>query len=215
MAPNHAETILWLIRHPEPTESAKGRCYGSLDVALPPEGIRHAHSLATALASERFAAIYTSPRQRCMETTRIIATGRSCPLEIVDALRELDFGIFEGRSYDEIAALDPDCYRQWMENPTEVQFPGGESFSQISDRVIGATRDLLARHQGDSIIFVTHGGPIRIILADALGMPSSNIFRIGQRYGAINRIRYPAGIPIVELMNTDNPDAARSRKPMT
>jgi alpha-ribazole phosphatase len=201
---NHAETVLWLIRHPEPTESVKGRCYGSLDVAVSPQGMRQAHSIASVLADQPLGAIYTSPRQRCMETARIIAAGRSRPLEIIDALRELEFGIFEGRSYDEIAALDPDCYRQWMLDPTGAHFPGGESFSQMSDRVIGATRDLLARHQGDSIIFVTHGGPIRIILADALGMPWKNIFRIGQRYGAINRVRYVAGIPIVELMNSED-----------
>lgn len=54
--------------------------------------------------------------------------GRTCPVEIVEAFRELDFVEFEGRTYDEIAALYPEVYRQWMEWPAETQFPGGESF---------------------------------------------------------------------------------------
>jgi alpha-ribazole phosphatase len=195
------ETVLWLLRHPEPEASARGRCYGSLDVALSPDGIRHAHSLADALAQERFATIYASPRQRCKQAARILAAGRTCAVEMVDALRELDFGEFEGRSYDEIAAMYPDVYQKWMERPTETQFPGGESFREMCTRVVTATRDLRSRHTGQSIAFVSHGGVIRIILAHALGMPRANIFRIGQRYGAINMIRYFDETPIVELVN--------------
>src|SRR5260370_31981794 len=122
------ETVLWLLRHPEPEASARGRCYGSLDVALSPDGIRQARSVAHGLAQKTFAAIYTSPRQRCTQAAHILAAGRTCPVETIAALRELDFGEFEGRTYDEIAAMYPDPYQQWMEHPTETRFPGGESF---------------------------------------------------------------------------------------
>lgn len=125
---SNSETVLWLLRHPEPEAEAHGRCYGSLDVALSPNGIRQAHAVANALARESLAAIFTSPRQRCTEAARILAVGRECSVEIVGALRELNFGEFEGRSFDEIAATHPELYRQWMEHPTETQFPGGESF---------------------------------------------------------------------------------------
>ena len=195
------ETVLWLLRHPEPEASARGRCYGSLDVALSPEGIRQARSVADRLAQETFTAIYTSPRQRCRQAAQILAAGRTCPVETKAALRELDFGQFEGRTYDEIAALYPDLYQQWMERPTETQFPGGESYGEMHARVMAITRDLPSRHAGQSIALVTHGGVIRIILADALGMDSGNIFRIGQRYGAINVVRYFGESAIVEMVN--------------
>jgi alpha-ribazole phosphatase len=202
MPASHRETVLWLIRHPEPEQSAQGVCYGSLDVRLSPAGMQQAEAIAQALASQHLDAICSSPSQRCMDTASKIASGRSCVVQTIDALRELHFGAFEGRSYDEIAALYPELYRDWMERPTETQFPGGETFSQISERVIGITHTLLAQHQGWSIVFVTHGGPIRIILADALGLPMRNIFRIGQRHGAVNRIRYSEGNAVVELMNS-------------
>jgi alpha-ribazole phosphatase len=195
------ETVLCLLRHPEPEASARGRCYGALDVALSPDGIRQAHAVANALANETFAAIYTSPRQRCSQAAEILAVGRHCTMETVPALRELDFGEFEGRSYDEIAAIYPDVYQQWMERPTETQFPGGETFREMYARVIATTQELRSRHAGESIALVTHGGVIRIILADSLGVDAANIFRIGQRHGAINVIRYFDETPMVDLVN--------------
>ena len=117
---------------------------------------------------------------------------------------EIHFGEFEGRSYDDIAAEYPDLYRQWMEHPAEVHFPGGESLKQMwtLPQRDGCCRDSSPRLQPHkSIALVTHGGVIRILLAEALGLPPANIFRIGQCYGAINRIRYVDGVPLVDLVN--------------
>ena len=199
--PTNGETVLWLIRHPEPDESVRGICYGSLDVPLSRKGIDQAECIASWLSKHNLDAIYTSPSQRCVETTRRIALGRSCSVEPVDALRELNFGDFEGRSYDEIAECYPELYREWMEHPTEVHFPNGESFQTIADRVAETTSELLARHPNHHIAFITHGGAIRIILADLLDIAAGHIFRIAQSYGAVNRVRYNGNNATVELMN--------------
>ena len=156
---------------------------------------------SVALRTESLAAIYSSPRRRCLEGARILASGRTCLVETIDALAEIYFGEFEGRSYQEIAAEYPDLFRQWMERPTEFHFPGGESFQQMWNRVTSAVRILRERHRGEPIAMVTHGGVIRILLAEALALPPANIFRIGQRYGAINLIRYLDEVPVVELVN--------------
>src|SRR5262249_38710582 len=79
------DTVLWLIRHPEPELSVHGRCYGSLDVNLSPEGRGQARAIASSLAGEQFAAIYTSPLQRCTEAARVLGAGRTCAVEVVDA----------------------------------------------------------------------------------------------------------------------------------
>jgi alpha-ribazole phosphatase len=196
-------TVLWLWRHPEPETAAAGHCYGSLDWKLSPRGVLQAHAAAQALSGEPFSAIYSSPRRRCTEAAAIVAAGRDFPVQTMESLRELDFGEFEGRSYDEIAALYPALYHQWMEHPTEVRFPGGESFADMRARVIAAAGDLRLRHAGETVIFVTHGGVIRILLAEALGMAPATIFRIAQSHGAINRIRYFGDVPSVELVNAE------------
>jgi len=190
-------TTLYLIRHAEPDASLKGRCYGTLDTGLSPTGREQAAHLSTRLADTNIAHIYASPRRRAVETAECL--GR--PVTIVPGFRELDFGDFEGRPYDEIARTHPALYQQWMDRPTEVQFPNGECFTQMQARVLEAHRALLARHENQTVAVVAHGGAARIILADALGLPAPNIFRLAQRYAALNLIRYYGQIPTVELIN--------------
>jgi alpha-ribazole phosphatase len=192
---------VWLLRHGEPAAEARGRCYGSLDVELSAEGIRQAHRAAEALREHPLAMVYASPRRRCIDAAKILAAEQNIALETLDAIREIDFGDFEGRPYESIAAEFPELYRHWMECPTQVRFPGGESFDDMRIRVTSAVRTLRARHEDQSIAVVTHGGVIRIILAEALGMQPASIFRIAQRYGAINLIRYFDASPLVELIN--------------
>jgi alpha-ribazole phosphatase len=192
---------IWLLRHGEPVADARGRCYGSLDVELSDEGVREAARAIPVLRECGLTAIYSSPRRRCLDAARILAAEQNVPLETLEALREIDFGDFEGRTYESIAAEFPEIYRQWMECPTKVRFPGGESFDDMWIRVTSAVKTLRARHAVESIAIVTHGGVIRIILAEVLGMPRENIFRIAQRYGAINLIRYCDNVPLVERIN--------------
>lgn len=196
-------TTFWLIRHPQPESEAEGRCYGSLDWRLSEQGMLQARAIARKLQSETLAAIYTSPRLRCRQAAEILGTGRTCPVETIEAMRELDFGEFEGRRYEDIEQSHPEIYRDWMENPTEVQFPGGECFRAMQVRVLAAAADLRTRHRGDSIALITHGGAVRIILAEALCIAPRHIFRLAQRHGAINLLRYFEDVPLIELVNAD------------
>jgi alpha-ribazole phosphatase len=202
----HIATTLWLIRHGETAQSARGRCYGSLDVALSPEGIAQVQAAAHRLGTQCLSGIYCSPRTRCRDSAEIIAAQRRCTVETVADLAELDFGDFEGKTYDEIAAEHPELYAEWMTNPTMVKFPGGESFSEMWTRVTAAVTKLRAAHAGSSLAIVAHGGVNRIILAEALGLPTKNIFRIGQGYAALNLVQYYGDTAIVELIN----DSARA-----
>ncbi len=208
---------LWLIRHGEPDAEVRGHCYGRLDVGLSAEGRRQLEPAAKRLASEPLSAIYASPRKRTLESAGILAVPHACGVRIDEDLREIDFGDFEGLAYDEIALRYPEIYRQWMQRPTEVQFPGGESFAAMRVRVTRAISALRERHAGQSIALATHGGVIRIALAQALSIPAANIFRIAQRYAAVNLIVFMDHHPIVELVNQDfttgSSSAAAARPP--
>ncbi|HEX5431526.1 MAG TPA: alpha-ribazole phosphatase, partial [Bryobacteraceae bacterium] len=179
-------TRLWLIRHGEPAEEARHRCYGSLDVGLSETGRAQMAQVAEYLKTEPVAAIYTSPRSRALESARILAAVPSCPIEIVADLREIDFGDFEGLPYDEIAARYPDIYRQWMEKPTEVRFPNGEIFSEMRDRVLRAFETIQRERKGQTVAIVSHGGVNRILIAWTLQTPDNCLFRLAQDYAAIN-----------------------------
>ena len=191
-------TRVWLIRHGEPA-GVRGRCYGKLDIGLSDVGRSQIERTAEYLRTEPVAAIYASPRRRTMESARIIAGPHDCHEDA--GLCEIDFGDFEGLPYDEIAARYPAIYRHWMESPTEVQFPNGESFTEMRLRVLRAFEAIRRRHEGHTVAIVTHGGVIRIVLARALEMPDHCLFRLAQDYAAMNLLVWIEGVPIVEKMN--------------
>jgi alpha-ribazole phosphatase len=187
---------IWLIRHGEPA-GMRGRCYGKLDIGLSATGHEQMERTSARLKGEHFDAVYASPRVRTMESAAIVAAFHSCAFRQDAGLCEIDFGDFEGLTYDEIAARYPDLYRQWMQSPNEVQFPNGECFHAMRTRVLHAFEAL----RGDTIAIVTHGGVIRIVLAWALQMPDAALFRLAQDYAAINLVTLMDGVPMVQAMN--------------
>jgi alpha-ribazole phosphatase/probable phosphoglycerate mutase len=190
---------LVLLRHAEPEESAHGRCYGTLDVGLSPQGHAHAEGLAAELSDLPLDAVYSSPRRRALDTAAPIATAHGLTPAADERLRELDFGELEGRTYDEIAVSLPDLYGAWMTAPTTVSFPGGESYADLRERAVAACNEIRRRHA--SALVVTHGGVVRAVLAECLGMPAESIFRLDQSYGGVSIVEWIDETPLVRLVN--------------
>jgi broad specificity phosphatase PhoE len=190
---------LLLIRHAEPQEDARGRCYGTLDVGLSPAGQERAARLAAALAGSAVDVVYSSPRTRALETAAPIAHALGLEPLVDDDLRELDFGDFEGRLYDEIAQSEPELYRTWMETPTRVQFPGGETYADLRVRAVRAFDRIRSRHA--TALVVAHGGVLRAGFAEWLRIPDEAIFRVDQPYGAVSCVEWIEGQPILRFLN--------------
>jgi broad specificity phosphatase PhoE len=127
-------------------------------------------------------------------------------------LRELDFGDFEGRTYEEIAESHPRLYRRWMETPTQIEFPRGESYASLRARALTALESIRARHDGQVVAIVAHGGVTRAMLADCLSIPDQAVFRIDQCHGAINIVDWIDGIPLVRVINGQPTTPARNRR---
>jgi alpha-ribazole phosphatase/probable phosphoglycerate mutase len=196
-------TRLVLARHTEPEKGAHGRCYGSLDVDLSAEGRSHADALGAALSSFGVHVLYSSPLRRALETAGHIGAHLRLEPRVHPDLRELDFGELEGRTYDEIAASEPALWRTWMETPTAVCFPGGESYADLRARVAGALEEIRAQDSGSVVALVAHGGVNRALLAPALGLRDDEIFVIPQNYGAVSVIDWLGDEAVVHSVNAD------------
>jgi len=205
-------TRLLLIRHAQPAEEAHGRCYGRLDIGLSARGRRRAHLLARTLERIPLAAVYASPSTRTLDTATPLAASHNLSPLVEDALREIDFGEFEGRSYDDIQATHPDLYRSWMQTPTRVEFPGGESYAQLHARAIEAMDAIRTRHRGSLAAIVSHAGILRAMLADCLRMPDEAIFRLDQSYGALSMIDWIDDTPLVRIVNAQPTMVAARRR---
>jgi alpha-ribazole phosphatase/probable phosphoglycerate mutase len=194
-------TRLVLVRHAETDEAMRDRCYGRLDVALSPAGSEQAAALARGLATLPLAAVYTSPRVRALDTARPVAAAHGLEPRTDADLRELDFGELEGLAYEEIEAAHPELWRRWMTAPTAIRFPGGECLDDLRRRVRAATRAIRANHHAETTVLVTHGGPIRAVLADALRLPDEAFFRLDQPYGGVSVVDWPGSEPVVRAVN--------------
>ena len=192
---------LVLCRHAEAEAAARGRVCGRVDVGLSPSGEARADLLAASLASERPSALYASPIRRARETAERIAPVLGLEPRLDPRLRELDFGELDGMTYEDVEERWPDLYETWMRAPTEVRFPGGESFADLKRRAIEAAAGLVAAHAGETVIVVAHAGVIRALLVDWLSMPDEALFRIEQRYASVNVVEVLDGTVNVRLVN--------------
>jgi alpha-ribazole phosphatase/probable phosphoglycerate mutase len=190
-----------MLRHAHPIEETHGRCYGASDIGLSPLGQRHAQLLARTLTTVPLSAVYSSPLNRAVATAVPLGEIHGLTPIIDDALREIDFGEFEGHSYEEIERAHPAIYAQWMATPTGVRFPGGESYAIVRSRALASMEVIRSSHDGETVAVVSHAGVLRAMLGHCLAMPDEAIFRIEQGYGAINIVDWIGSTPVVRLMN--------------
>lgn len=199
--PNGVTNRIILIRHGEPVETAKGICYGKLDIGLAECGKTQTEATAKLLSKFEITSIYASPRLRAQETAKIIAAKIGLFYKTEPKFAEIDFGDFEGLRYEEVEQKFPAIYRTWMETPTEAEFPNGESFVQMQTRVLNITENLRQKHIGETCVFVSHGGVNRIILAHFLKMQNADIFRLEQNYACLNQIDFYGDFPLIKMLN--------------
>jgi broad specificity phosphatase PhoE len=149
----------------------------------------------------RLSAIYCSDLRRAVKSAEIIAESHGLTPVQVPALRERNFGIWEGMSFTEIREKYPAEFEAWAGNPLKYSPTGGESTVEVRERVVHALERIVGLHSGENISIVAHGGVNRIILCHIMGIPLENIFRIEQDYAAVNIIEFWDRYPVVKLLN--------------
>lgn len=194
-------TKLILIRHGQTVWNKELKYQGHSDVALTATGSEQATLVAQRLAGEEIAAVYASDLSRAFITAQAIAKSRKLQVMPITDLREINFGQWEGLTYEQINAHWPDILSKWYFSPDEVNIPGGESFRELKERAMRVIDELIARHPKQTIVVVSHGGTIRTILCAALNVHLNYVWNIQQDNTAVNIIKYYRDRPVVTLMN--------------
>jgi len=153
-----------LIRHGQTDWNIEKRMQGQLDINLNAEGVQQIHSLANQLkTTQQWKRIFTSPLCRARYSAQILGDILNVQVEVVDALKELNFGVWQGMTYDQISSQFPKEWLTWHQNGGVVQIPLAEKISSGMERVIVSIDSLAEKHK-EPIGIVTHGTVIEIYL---------------------------------------------------
>ena len=181
---------LILVRHGAPEARAAGCCYGRTDFTLSDEGYEQIRRSLDRLQGLPIHALYTSPLARALGSAHVAEDRFGLRANAIAELCEMNFGLFEGLTYEEIEREYPNEYKLWMEQPAKITFPGGENLTGMKRRVLNFIASLEELHINETVLIVSHAGVNRIVLANALGFKDEAIFGIPQEYGAMSIIDY-------------------------
>jgi broad specificity phosphatase PhoE len=202
---------LILVRHGVTAWNQAGRYQGHQDIPLGELGRLQATRVAARLASESIDVCLTSDLGRARDTAAAILAGRSLTPTETPALRELGFGAWEGLGSTQIAPKFPAEWDAWIRDPVTAAPPEGETLQELLDRLLVPLAEVVAlpTRQGEphdwfayraaggaeeshagTVLVVSHGGPIRILIAHLLGLPLRGYWQFAIR---------PASVSILEL----------------
>jgi alpha-ribazole phosphatase len=193
---------LYLIRHGESVAAYDGRYYGQTDLPLLEKGREQMVLIAERLSRTPPQRLYSSDLARARESAEVLGRRWNLVPTIRREFREVSMGRWEGLSYEEINLRYPDEASEWANGASSFRFPGGESLRSLKGRVLPAHRKIMAENADDAVLaLVGHGGPNRIILCQALGIPLTYFWRLGQDFGSLSIIDYHASSALVSLLN--------------
>jgi probable phosphomutase (TIGR03848 family) len=191
-------TVLLLVRHALTEETGK-RLYGRQPgVHLYERGRRQAEELAARLGDLPLAAVYSSPLERCAETAAPIAAAVGLEVIVEPELVETDTGMWTGKTFAQIVRTRR--WRRLLAIPSSTRAPGGESAAEVQARAVRAVDRMIERHSRRLVALISHGDPIRLVLAHYAGMhldlfqrvevaPASvSAVAIGERGGRVLRL---------------------------
>jgi broad specificity phosphatase PhoE len=161
-------TTILIARHGESDWNRERRWQGHADRPLTERGREQARALAARLAHIDIDAVYSSDLRRARDTAAVVAESQALELQIVPELREVDVGSWSGLTRSEAEERFPEGFARWSSG-----FPGwedGETYEAMTQRVLEAVHRIAAANDGDRMLVVSHGGPIRAIHAAALGL---------------------------------------------
>ncbi|NTW28189.1 MAG: histidine phosphatase family protein [Coriobacteriia bacterium] len=191
---------IYLMRHGDSRPDSVRRFIGQTDHALNDRGRAQAEAWGVKLSGTALHDILCSDLKRSIETAQIIGEQTGTPLTVLPELREIGLGSWDGMPIDEVRRRFPQEYALRGADIEHYRPPSGESFADLSGRMLPAFESAVRRSQGDLLI-VGHAGVNRVILCRVLGMPPADLFRLEQEYGCLNVLKFAEGGWVVCKMN--------------
>lgn len=192
---------IYLLRHGETAWNQEWRLQGQQDTDLSPRGREQARKASRCLRDEQIGVIYSSDLKRARDTAAVIAG--ACGREVREEarLREISFGRWEGLKYEEMPEGDKKHFDRWLQDPDRYPVPGGETLETMSRRVNSFVQGLVESPGEEKILLVTHGGPVKALLSEILGIAPGKASRLVTSPASLSVIQYSQGTFYLTLFN--------------
>ena len=162
---------LYIIRHGQTDGNIAKKIQGRQDIPLNERGHFQAQCLGKAMENRPITAVFSSPQIRAMETAIAVASPAGVPVIPVRDLMEINYGVWEGKTEEELLRDDRALYEAWWSHPAETAPPEGESINQVNERCRQAWKEIKPQLTGDAAI-VAHGGLLAHFMEQLLGSES-------------------------------------------
>ena len=180
---------IYLIRHGQTDWNLEGKIQGRHDVSLNKTGLKQAELLAMGMDKRPVVQIFSSRQKRALETAQAVGRRQHVAVTVIDGLEEVEFGEWEGKTWDEISREYPEEFKVWCTEPAEIVPPGGESRPQIYRRIGNALKEILRRSRGD-IAIVSHGAALAYMVSLMLEKELGDHDEIIVKNASISTVEY-------------------------
>jgi broad specificity phosphatase PhoE len=175
---------LLLIRHGENDYLAHNKLPGQLpEIHLNKRGLEQAAKLDETLNKLPIKAIYASPLERAIETAGPLARSLELKIQVRPELTDIDVGTWTGRSWKVLGRTK--LWKVIQKSPSQFQFPDGETFVEVQQRVVSALEDIKRSHKDKLIAVIFHADPIKLAVTHYLGMPFDHFQRLSSSTGSV------------------------------
>lgn len=161
---------VYFLRHGETESSRIGGFCGVSDPDLTPEGHQMAEQFAAAYASFPWAAVYSSPLRRSIDTAKPLCDAAGLDMRLRDGLKEINFGKWEGKTPDDVKSEFHDEYVRWMADPGWNRPTGGERGVDVARRSSVVLDEIEREHLEGNVLVVSHKATTRIMICLLLGI---------------------------------------------
>lgn len=193
-------TTFVLVRHAAHDWLGRGVAGRMPGVLLNAQGRQQAERLVQRLDGRRIESIHCSPRERARETVAPLATALGLTVQIEDALDEIDFGEWTGRTFEELRG-DAARWQQWVDHKGGASAPGGEAFADVQQRVMAAIEHLRRVRPSETLLLCSHGDVIKAAIAGFLGLSLDHVERFEIAPASISVIETSTDWFQVKLVN--------------
>ena len=169
-------TDLVIVRHGETELNRDGVFRGRLDVPLNDRGRLQAEAAAEALSGTQVTAVYSSPLSRAYDTGAAIAARHGVQVVIDEAFHNFDLGEWQGRPKESVRQESPELWDLWVNDPTHLRIPGGETLEDVRDRAHERALELVEKHRDERIVVATHRSVAKLLGGALLGLGTDSFW---------------------------------------